>query len=354
MARPGERFADVDAEKLAPKLSSSIKLSKPQKRRARLQKLAVHKAIEAGCHQRGSSDMQQDVWKELDTRLSTIEGVLMNLHWNLIGQFYEIAPDIHSSEAMCSNLLSHLSPTLVDSSVSSALFFPVDVSKAAMRIQRWFRTCRLPMKADLAQSGVGIDAPQSDAGSCGDYCNISCTLCREVFSADSDSADACDICLKPHHSHCLKSVRHPVESYSVCTDCVEEAEFRSCTAPQDSSIALSPQVAAIQAACGGGPSRVSVQEDNVPVGWPDLDEAQQHAFKKWFTARLQKKRKILETALEHEVSRAESEQMHQHNPDSHVRVARARELQSQLKALDETENMRREAWQFCAKDECEG
>ena len=68
-----------------------------------------------------------------------------------------------------------------------------------------------------------------------DYCHTACRQCSELFSLDPDAADACDLCLLPFHSHCLKVIEHPLEDYTICLDCNPKAEARAAKANEASS-----------------------------------------------------------------------------------------------------------------------
>ena len=121
-----------------------------------------------------------------------------------------------------------------------------------------------------------------------------------------------------------------------CSMCV------SCGSPEaPSNHELEAQTASASDALHG-----SSDGDDAPTGWPELNELQQIAFQKWFMNSRDKKRNKLEAALEHEVSHAESEQTLELTTHSRERVARARQLQSQLQMLDEMDHMRKESWKF--------
>ena len=93
--------------------------------------------------------------------------------------------------------------------------------KAALRIQRAYRIHCLRTSTSLQEERDDPDKCDS-IGS--DYCNTACRQCGELFSLDPDAADACDLCLLPFHSHCLKVVEHPLEDYTICLDCGPKAE----------------------------------------------------------------------------------------------------------------------------------
>lgn len=176
-----------------------------------------------------------------------------------------------------------------------------------------------------------------------------CTACflpfGEVAADGSWDGDACEVCCKPHHTQCLIELSCLTGHWEVCSSCAEKK--RSDIAGDFRSLATDAWKAIdapflTQSARAQGP----MANPAVPEGWPDLCEPQQATFRIWFMQRRGKHREVLQAALEHELSQAESEQLLEHAFDSRERVVRARKLQAQLQSLDDMEHMRKESWKF--------
>ena len=227
---------------------------------------------------------------------------------------------------------------------------------AASRIQRWYRHAHAEGSICKSKHPMAVESNSCSAQSYRDTC---CCLCNGGFHFDMEEADACDLCLEPYRTKCLNSVDHPVEPYSVCENCIPEAQLRA-SAAKDKNNAEAMEIVGESLPLGAALESDSASQDDAAFvssmgeadvttetasnhTWPDFSETQARDFQQWFSDKLKSKREVAIKSVQRLGEKAEAQ--------GDIAAARrsltkAGEIQKAAEEPFNTEHMRQESWVF--------
>jgi len=227
MARPIECL-DIRGDGELKRPLSPQKLSKPQKRRRRLQLLAVNRAArqpESGkCMPHGLSAEAEEFQPAypVEARLASIEVMVSQLHWGLLGArgFDWSATDAWTAVGDQPEVQgSHFS--------GSSHCFQSLPKDAWERIYGLFEAGTV--EACDAQSLCGEGDTSENASA--DYDEF-CSGCGKPFrlptlEADYDG-DRCDLCGAPFHTECLQTHHDLKGEWQLCGSCIADRRRDAC------------------------------------------------------------------------------------------------------------------------------
>ena len=234
---------------------SPPKLTRPQKRRRRLQVSAAQKAIaevrsverDVSVEISGSAGVTNNNCSrttgsadQFDIRMQRIEDIVFDLHWNLVGQWGSIygQPCLDPAGEDCNGtvadaLLAGLLPHVSDLSTEAPEFLPVCRTLAAQKIQHAFRVYKQrskPEHLDHCQSERALppeDAAYSDSSDTPEN-EIPCNRCGQPLDETCDGkdydGDRCDTCDKYVHGRCLNKLLNLRGQWRLCDGCLAQFE----------------------------------------------------------------------------------------------------------------------------------